>query len=180
MRYLRDIPEPGMGTWYFEIDAGGTAFRQIVLGSDGSSITSNRKHGAAHFVLAEHPLNPEEPYYEEISREEFEGMWHRQLQKHGSQWKEIQKKFPVGTAVEGYIECFYPQGTLVNLLEEGAVGLANTSSLSASASEAWMYPRHIVQAEVTGYDEVNHWVLLDHAQILKNQYEEKEGESGHD
>ena len=35
IRYLKDIQEPGMGTWYFEIDNNGTAYRQIVLYEDG-------------------------------------------------------------------------------------------------------------------------------------------------
>lgn len=34
MKYLKDCPEPGMGTWYFEIDSDGIAYRQIVIQDD--------------------------------------------------------------------------------------------------------------------------------------------------
>jgi hypothetical protein len=50
MRYLKDIQESGMGTWYFEMDNNGTAYRQIVFYEDSSCITSNRKHDSYHFM----------------------------------------------------------------------------------------------------------------------------------
>ncbi|AJW69291.1 hypothetical protein GMA19_03362 [Paenibacillus polymyxa E681] len=36
MKYLKDCPEPGMGTWYFEIDSDGIAYRQIVIQDNGT------------------------------------------------------------------------------------------------------------------------------------------------
>ncbi|MEC0309081.1 hypothetical protein P4H67_20180 [Paenibacillus lautus] len=174
MRYLKDIQEPGMGTWYFEIDNNGTAYRQIVLDEDGSCITSNRKHDSYHFMLAEHPLDPEEPYYTEISQAAFEELWMEQLQAVQMDWHRTQRLFPVGAKVEGFIEAFFPQGTLINLLEPGAVGLADTSNLKAGAPAEWMYPRYRVIAEVSGYDEVNQWVLLTETEIPGSQFDEAE------
>ncbi|MBU5346044.1 hypothetical protein KQI80_09365 [Paenibacillus lautus] len=172
MRYLKDIQEPGMGTWYFEIDNNGTAYRQIVLYEDGSCITSNRKHESSHFMLAEHPLDPEEPYYTEISQAAFEELWLEQLQAGMEDWHQTQRLFPVGAKVEGCIEAFFPQGTLINLLEPRAVGLTDTSALESGAPAEWMYPRYRVIAEVSGYDEVNQWVLLANAELLGSQLDE--------
>lgn len=160
-----------MGTWYFEIDNNGVAYRQMVYHDDTNCITSNRKHKQYHFMLAEHPLDTQESYYEEISQAEFEELWHEQLQLGMVDWNRTQSLFPVGTRVEGYIEAFFPQGTLVNLQEPLAVGITDTSALKSETPAEWMYPRFRVIAEVTGYDEVNQWVLLTHAEVVGDQYE---------
>ena len=96
-----------MGTWYFEIDNVGAAYRQMVYHDDDICITSNRKYHSYHFMLAEHPLNAEEPYYEEISQQEFEMLWSEQLQLGMEDWRNTKSLFPVGTRVEGYIEAFF-------------------------------------------------------------------------
>lgn len=158
-----------MGTWYFEIDNAGAAYRQMVYHDDDICITSNRKHHSYHFMLAEHPLDAEEPYYEEISQQEFEMLWSEQLQLGMEDWRNTKSLFPVGTRVEGYIEAFFPQGTLINLLEPHAVGITGTSDLKSVTPAEWMYPRYRVIAEVCGYDEVNHWILLTRAEVTGSQ-----------
>jgi len=158
-----------MGTWYFEIDDYGVAYRQMVYHDDGISITSNRKDEHYHFMLAEHPLDAQEAYYEEISQAEFEELWHEQLQLSLENWHRTQSRFPVGTRVAGYIEAFFPQGTLVNLQEHQAVGITDTSALKSETPAEWMYPRFHVIAEVSGYDEVNQWVILTCAKVMANQ-----------
>ncbi|MED3549201.1 hypothetical protein [Cytobacillus praedii] len=174
MNYLKDIQEPGMGTWYFEIDNDGVAYRQMVYYDDGTCITSNRKHDLYHFMLAEHPLDAQESYYKEISQTEFEKLWYEQLQHGLEDWHRTQSLFPVGTRVEGYIEVFFPQGTLINLLEPHAVGITDTSALKSETPAEWLYPRYRVFAEVSGYDEVNQWVLLTRSKVAGSQYEEAE------
>lgn len=166
-----------MGTWYFEIDNDGVAYRQMVNHDDAIWITSNRKHDHYHFMLAEQPLDAEESYYKEISQAEFEDLWHEQLQLGMEDWHRTQKLFPVGTRVEGYIEAFFPQGTLINLLEPQAVGITDTLALKSETPAEWMYPRYRVIAEVSGYDEVNQWVLLTLTEVMGNQYEADEEEN---
>lgn len=158
-----------MGTWYFEIDNVGVAYRQIVYYDDGTCITSNRKHDFYHFMLAEHPLDAWESHYREISQAEFEKLWHEQLQLRLEDWHRIQRLFPVGIRVEGYIEAFFPQGTLINLLAHHAVGITDTSVLKSKTPAEWMYPRYHVTAEVSGYDEVNQWVLLTRTEVIGSQ-----------
>ncbi|QTD41519.1 hypothetical protein [Sporosarcina sp. Te-1] len=169
MKYVKDIQEPGMGTWYFEIDNDGVAYRQMVYHDDGTCITSNH-----HFMLAEHPLDAQESYYQEISQAEFEELWYEQLQLDLEDWHQTKSLFPVGTRVEGYIEVFFPQGTLINLLEPLAFGITDTSALKSDTPADWLYPRYRVIAEVSGYDEVNQWVLLTRAEVMGRQYEETE------
>lgn len=166
LKYLKDIQEPGMGTWYFEIDDNGVAYRQMVYQDVDSCITSNRRHDHYHFMLAEHPLDAQEPFYKEISQAEFEELWHDQLQLGMEDWHRTQSLFPVGTRVEGCIEAFFPQGTLINLLEPRAVGITDTSALKSVTPAELMYPRSRVIAEVSGYDEVNQWVLLTRAEVM--------------
>ncbi|MCI1593053.1 hypothetical protein [Heyndrickxia oleronia] len=172
MKYLKDIQEPGMGTWYFEIDNDGVAYRQMVYHDDGTCITSNRKHNFYHFMLAEHPLNTQESYYKEINQAEFEELWYEQLQLGLEDWRRTKSLFPVGTRVVGDIEAFFPQGTLINLMETQAVGITDTSALQSETPAEWMYPRYRVIAEVSGYDEVNYWVLLTRAEVIGSQFEE--------
>ncbi|MNO48386.1 hypothetical protein D3C76_387200 [compost metagenome] len=163
-----------MGTWYFEIDNDGVAYRQMVYHDDGICITSNRKHDRYHYMLAEHPLDVHESYYKEISQAEFEELWHEQLQLGMENWHRTQSLFPVGTRVEGYIEAFFPQGTLINLQEPQAVGITDTSALESETPAEWLYPRYRVNAEVSGYDEVNQWVLLTRAEVMGRQYDNAE------
>ncbi|MBB3126241.1 hypothetical protein FHS19_000895 [Paenibacillus rhizosphaerae] len=33
----------------------------------------------------------------------------------------------------------------------------------------WMYPVHVVQAVVKGYDDVNQWIVLDQAAVLERR-----------
>lgn len=158
-----------MGTWYFEIDNNGIAYRQMVYHDDSICITSNRKHEHYHFMLADHPIDAEESYYKEISQAEFEELWHEQLELGMENWHRTQSLFPIGTRVEGYIEAFYPQGTLVKLQEFQAVGITDTSILKSKTPAEWMYPRFRVIAEVSGYDEVNQWVILTRAEVMGSQ-----------
>lgn len=155
-----------MGTWYFETDVDGVAFRQIVLEEDGSRVASNRKHEHYHFMLAEHPIDLDDPYYEKITEAQFEEIWSHSLQATMEEWQQMKQNFPIGTKVEGEIEAFFPQGTLVNLLKHQTVGLANTTELRKTSPAEKMYPRHKLTATVKGYDEVNQWVVLEQAHMV--------------
>ncbi|WP_433945065.1 hypothetical protein [Paenibacillus sp. SN-8-1] len=159
--------EPGMGTYYFEVDPGGTAFRQMVIEEDGSLVVSNRKHEQFHFMLAEHPIDVTDPYYEPIPKSLFEELWTRSLETTMEEWNQVKLALPVGMEVEGAIEAFFPQGTLVNLLQDQAIGLADTTALDHTTPVERMYSGFKLAATVKDYDELNQWVLLDHARVLE-------------
>ena len=65
---------------------------------------------------------------------------------------------------------FFPQGTLINLLEPQAVGITDTSALKSDTPAEWLYPRYRVIAKVFEYDEVNQWVHLTRAEVMGRQY----------
>lgn len=167
MLYFSACLEPGMGTYYFEVDPGGIAFRQMVIEEDGSLVVSNRKHEQFHFMLAEHPIDVTDPYYESIPRSLFEDLWTCSLETTMEEWNQVKLALPVGMEVEGNIEAFFPQGTLVNLLQDQAIGLVDTTALDHTTPEEWMYSGYKLAATVKGYDELNQWVLLDHARVLE-------------
>ncbi|WP_226002697.1 hypothetical protein [Paenibacillus sp. BJ-4] len=170
MKYLKDCPEPGMGTWYFEIDSDGVAYRQIVIQDDGTYIASNRKHEQYHFLLAEKAIDDMEPFYTKITEKEFEEVWSHYLHTTSAEWHRIKTILPVGTKVEGYIEAFFPQGTLIHIFQHDAVGLVDTRSYAEKTPPEWMYPKYQITAIVKGYDELNQWVILDQTQVFKNQF----------
>lgn len=61
---------------------------------------------------------------------------------------------------------------MINLMETPAIGITDISTLKSATPAEWMYPHYRVIAEVSGYDEVNHWVLLKHAEVIGSQFEE--------
>ncbi|GIP24329.1 hypothetical protein J22TS3_46040 [Paenibacillus sp. J22TS3] len=167
--YFSACLEPGMGTYYFEVDPDGIAFRQMVMEEDGSQVVSNRKHEQFHFMLAEHPIDVTDPYYEPIPKSLFEELWARSLETTLEEWNEVKLALSIGMEVEGAIEAFFPHGTLVSLFQDQAVGLADTAALNQVTPRERMYPGYKLTATVKGYDELNQWVLLDHARVLESR-----------
>ncbi|WP_334074937.1 hypothetical protein [Paenibacillus sp. A14] len=169
MIYLRACEEPELGTYYFEVDSDGIALRQIVIEEDGTRISSHRKHEHYHFMLAERPIDLSDAYYERIPQARFEGLWSEILLATLEEWRQVKQALPVGMKITGSIEAFFPQGTLVDMFEDRAVGLADTASLRKISPPEWMYPGHKLEAIVKGYDEVNQWVLLNQARMLDGE-----------
>lgn len=81
-----------------------------------------------------------------------------------------QNALPVGTKVKGYIEAFFPHGTLIHIFQHHAVGLSDTRTYEEKTPSEWMYPRHEITAIVQGYDELNQWVILEQTQVFENQF----------
>lgn len=142
---------------------------QLVIEDDGKCIASNRKDGDYHFMLAEQPIDTSEAGLIFITQEEFEEVWSASLKSMGELWQRQKSLHPVGQRVEGAIEAFFPQGTLITLANTGAVGLTDTGELKLSGKPQWIYPQHIVQAVVKGYDEVNQWIELEQASVLERR-----------
>ncbi|AWB46545.1 hypothetical protein DCC85_21820 [Paenibacillus sp. CAA11] len=170
MRYLKDTPFEDLGVWYFEVDDQGTAFRQVVIEESRGYVTSNRKHEQLHFLLADQRIDANQPYYTHITKHEFEEVWSGQLKQYEQEWQRAKEALPIGTAVEGYIEVFYPQGIIVHILTHPAVGVTDYAVCKEQTPPAWMYPRHKIKAMVRGYDEVNQWIVLEKASVLESQY----------
>lgn len=94
-----------------------------------------------------------------ITQEEFDGIWKEHLKSREAVWANTKRAYPLQTIVNGHILIFFPQGVIVDLGGE-AIGVADYQACNASTKPEFMYPKHRVTALVTGYDEVNQWLVL--------------------
>jgi hypothetical protein len=172
MRYYKypeeGDPEPGGGLTYSETDDG-CAFRQITVNGN-DYIASNRPHPPWGFCLADQQIDYDAlgDAVTEISPAEFEAIWQQHLSKYQDQWLVSKQLYPPGTAVQGWIEIFFPQGVIVNL-GDGTFGVANYAQCRASTVPGAMYPHHKVTAIVSGYDEANQWLVLGQPQVYNER-----------
>lgn len=157
---------------YSEIDGGvtyietreGYAWRQITV-NDERYIASNLVYPSWGMMLAEGQVDYESiSVVEEINQTEFEAIWNNHLANHQAQWNKAKQLLTIGTTVQGYIQIFYPQGVIVNL-GDNILGVADYLTCKISAQQQWMYPGYRVTAIIAGYDEANHWLLLDKPQV---------------
>jgi hypothetical protein len=151
------------GVTYIEVDNGRT-WRQITV-NGGLYLASNLAYPHWGMTLAEGQVDYDLiDEVTEISQTEFESVWDTYLVRHQARWSASKQAYPIGTAVQSYIQIFYPQGVIVNLGDD-TLGVADYAICRASAQSKWLYPGHKVTAIVVGYDEVNHWLLLGKPQV---------------
>lgn len=167
MRYYTYADEDtpiGDGTTYIETDDG-YAMRQITVNGD-QYLASNRPYPPWGLCLAEGQIDYDslEDAVTEIGQDEFEAIWQKHLATHQPQWLTSKWRYPTGMSVQGWIEIFFPQGVIINL-GDGTLGVADYARCRASAAPEWMASGNRVTAMVSGYDEVNHWLMLDHPQV---------------
>lgn len=155
------------GKTYVETDEG-YAWRQITV-NDERYVASNLVYPGRGMMLAEGQVDYDSiSTVEEISQTEFETIWNSHLANHQAQWNKSKQLLAIGTAVQGYIQIFYPQGVIVNL-DNDILGVADYLTCEISAQPQWMYPGYKVTAIVAGYDEANHWLLLDKPQVYSER-----------
>ncbi|WP_054941446.1 YxiJ family protein [Paenibacillus ihuae] len=144
--------------WYFEVDDEGIAYRQMLLEEGKESKTSNvKKH---EFFLAEHELPLDDPELKRIPKEAFEAVWDEMITEQQPRWLENKKTLPLGTTIMGYLEVLYPQGVIVSIPDTEALGLADYDECAAQSQQRNIHKGLLVEAQITGYDEVNCWFLL--------------------
>lgn len=167
-KYADDYSPISGGTTYIETDDG-LAIRQITVNGD-RYIVSNLRHPPWGLMLAEGRIDYDSlgDNVVEISPTEFETIWNTHLAKHYPQWQVHKRTYPVGAAVQGWIEIFYPQGVIV-YLNDGTRGVADCAACKASSAPEWMYPGYKVTSIVNGYDEVNHWLVLERPKVHGEQ-----------
>jgi hypothetical protein len=162
MIYL--IDQSDKATWYFEVNEEGTAFRQMLIEEGKESKISNLRK--FEFFLSDQDLSLDEPDLLRISKETFEKEWDSINKNQWNKWLNIKKILPIGTAIEGYIEVFYPQGVIVSIPEYEALGIADYDECAKNSQKRNMYSKSIVLAEIAGYDEVNCWFILGNPKVL--------------
>ncbi|NOV01395.1 hypothetical protein [Paenibacillus planticolens] len=80
------------------------------------------------------------------------------------EWERVKSLLTVGTIVEGKIEVFYPQGTLIEIDRYKVIGV--TVNIKNELDNEDIYIRDLIRATVSSYDEVNMWIVLEDAQLI--------------
>jgi hypothetical protein len=146
---------------YLEVE-GEWALRQITFNGE-RYLTSNvdmdlpEKEADYHALVEEGEVIP-------ISKQEFDSVWNAHLALRQNQWETAKRAYPIDKAVQGSLKLFFPQGVIVNL-DGGVLGVADYQACRASTTWENMYPRHKITAVVSGYDEINQWIVLASAQV---------------
>ena len=138
-----------------EIDGSHTALRQIIEDTNGQVLVSCRDG-----CLAEGDVIPEEfaCEFSDISHAEFELFWRKHTEKLRKSWNTVKEHFPVGAEISGTIRYFYPHGVIVNL--DDAQGCADCNATMSNSPQNAMYPGCRLSGVVSGYDDINFWVLI--------------------
>jgi hypothetical protein len=158
----------GPSVRYIEVDDGWTVRELIVSGE--RTIASNILYPTWGVRMGDGQVDYSKiPEVSPIERDEFVSQWKRHLDANSGRWAIIRGAYPIGKPVTGSIAIFYPQGVVVDLHDHGALGLADYDECRASAQPDWMYSRHMLTAEVVGYDENLQWLRLGKAQVHREE-----------
>jgi hypothetical protein len=158
-KYADDYYVPN-GTRYIETDDDGNSFREVTFNGE-VCLASNTLYPYYGMLMSDQPVDYAE--IEEvagISRSEFEEVWNKSLAQNFIRWKFAKLEYPLGTFVEGSLVVFYPQGVVVNL-GNSVLGVADYNACKASMQTELMYWGCKVTANVSDYDDLNQWVILD-------------------
>lgn len=164
-KYDDEYSEIAGGTTYVETEDG-WALRQLTINGD-RFLASNINDPVWGMNLAEGQVEYDDLIGEqvtEIPQQEFEAVWNMILATHSTVWHQSQLRYSIGTPVQGALLLFYPQGVLIQLDQE-TVGIADYAACRASTEPENVYPRHKVTAIVAGYDQRQHWIILDLPQV---------------
>ena len=146
MKYIYIMCE---GTEYWiELDNDNQALRQIIDDNGDIEISCKTDCLAEGAVL----LDELDGNIEIIEKEVFETKWKDSLLDMRKEWEQKKGEYRVGSPVIGNFKYFYPQGAVIQL--EGIQGIC-TDKLPSSLVVGTQ-----LQCIVTGYDEVNFWIIL--------------------
>lgn len=158
MKYIKAQGIEEQENYYFEVDAEMIAYRQVTVMNDCYRVSI-----APDFLLAEKEIELFEGD-EEISQEQFNEIWYEAVAPYRVDWEQVKQNYARGTVVRGSIMMFYPQGVIIQL-SDTAYAIADTAELRTHTKPELMYPGYQVQGTVTGYDDNNFWLILDHCTV---------------
>ncbi|MBL1225092.1 hypothetical protein [Enterococcus sp. BWR-S5] len=148
--------------YWIEIDAQGTAYRQITHQTFPDDIW---EISCIHDNLADQTVEIDE-LVSFISAEDFEAVWQSQLSHYMDRFQRGKSEYPIGASVIGTVKMIYPQGVLVSINDY--IALASYQRLEDSCISAGeIYAGQTVHGKILAYDEQNLWLLLDEETVLK-------------
>ena len=154
-----DLHEAMGGTTYLEAENGET-LRLVVVNGERTVSASNVVWPYGRPDLPEHEIDYDAiEEVKPISQAEFDQVWNRHLASQSDCWRAVKQAFPLGATLEGHILSFNPQGVLVDLGKD-ALGLADYAECAASTEPQFFNWAHKVTGTVSGYDELNQWVIF--------------------
>ncbi len=173
MRYFKyddEYSQIGGGITYVEAEDGWT-IRQVTLNGE-QYLASNINDPTWGLSLADGQIDYDnlDDQVTEITSDEFEDIWRSILARHETTWRHSQTRYPIGSSVQGVLVIFYPQGVIIKLDPE-TLGVADHEQCRASTAWGNMYPKHKVTATVKGYNEEQHWIVLDNPHVYSEQIE---------
>ena len=125
----------------------------------------NNKLETTNFINNKYIL-PEGSFYEikddlgeKITEKEFENKWKTALYPFVENWNKIKKKYIIGNNIKVKINCFYPQGIILDI-NEIFYGIANYQECKEKYGSGHLYPKHDMEMKIIGYDEKNMWIKL--------------------
>jgi hypothetical protein len=169
MKYYKYADDYGFvddGITHLEVD-NGWAIRQITV-NDDVVYASNVSYPPWGLRLADQSVDFDEiDEVIPISKQEFDEIWNKHLRQRQDFWEQAKTAYQIGRTVQGYIEIFFPQGVIVNL-GKSVLGVANPQECRASIPpQLPLSSFHKITAVVTGYEEVNQWLVLGSPQVYQ-------------
>lgn len=142
----------GVQKW-FEVNKSGYALRQITNESERiRSILTSCRRGYLDEGIIDTINN-----CKQISKSEFENVWHEATHKFRLEWDVCKQTYPIGERVLGVIDHFYPQGAIFDLGDiQGCAAHSDIETFRYARG----FPVRVIDGVVKGYDESNMWVLV--------------------
>ena len=168
------LEEPNIAMSYVEADSNGEERRVSVI--DERYISSNVELDLASKAVDYFELE-KQGHVTRITKQEFDAVWSDNLKRREADWAKAKEIYPIGAKADGFIKIFFPQGVIVKL-QYNTFGVADYRISRASiyaATGGFMATKHLITAKVTGYNEVNQWIILDSPQVHRDRLETKYG-----
>lgn len=160
---------PNTGMTYIEADDGWqvrcvTLVGERYISSNVDLLLADAQEDYDNYL--EGNSDDEMPQIIPITQEEFEQVWQQSLTQHQQAWEMAKALYPIGKAVHGYIRIFFPQGVIASLPNQ-VLAVADYAACKASTTpDHIMSSRNKITGVVSGYDELNHWLILSSPQVL--------------
>ncbi|MFT6245536.1 MAG: hypothetical protein ACJA0U_002238 [Salibacteraceae bacterium] len=144
---------------YVELDADGFCLRMI-LEKGEQYYTSNFVHSENPCFLPEGSLEEFKTEMNPVQQEVFYKKWDSIMLLNKPRFESLKVNNPIGKVMPTVINCFYPQGVILNL-ESNFHGITNHSKCLQLIGTDKMYPGTILNSKISGYDNENMMLIFE-------------------